>query len=233
MYRQNAAREKPPISQPYTKQSMTVSLVKMLWDTGGRFIKSGAQSSMAIPMAGPEPVAVLMNKIAMGLSTKMGFPWPSMTKPRESMSTTASAMFPLSRCITKLLMDAKIRRPSCTADTMVAKLSSASTMSATPLVTSEPVMPMAMPMSASLMEGESLTPSPVMATTLPRRCSASTMRTLLSGEQRATISGRSSSSSSSSSVMESILGPVVTVPLAAWPSGIMPISLAIAPAVAG
>ena len=58
-----------------------------------------------------------------------------------------------------------MRRPSSTAPTMVAKLSSASTMSATPLVTSVPVMPMPTPMSALLIEGASFTPSPVMAVT--------------------------------------------------------------------
>mmetsp|Transcript_32869 Transcript_32869/g.58901 ORF Transcript_32869/g.58901 Transcript_32869/m.58901 type:complete len:287 (-) Transcript_32869:1630-2490(-) len=214
-------------------QSMMVSLVKMLCFTGGRFMRSEAQSSRAIPIAGPEPVAVLMNRMAIGLSTKMGKPLSSMTKARDTSSTTASAMLPLSRCITKLLMEAKMRRPSRTALTMVAKLSSASTMSATPLVTSEPVIPMAMPTSASLMEGESFTPSPVIAAILPRLCSASTMRTLLSGEQRATMRGSSGILSRSSSLMASILGPVVMTPFAAGPAGIMPISFAMASAVAG
>ncbi len=68
---------------------------------------------------------------------------------------------------------------------MVAKLSSASTMSATFLVTSVPVMPMPTPMSAALMEGASLTPSPVMAMMAPRFFQAVTMRTLCSGCTRA------------------------------------------------
>ena len=55
-------------------------------------------------------------------------------------------------------------RPSSTAFWMVAKLSSVSTMSAAPLATSVPVMPMATPMSAALREGASLTPSPVIET---------------------------------------------------------------------
>ena len=50
--------------------------------------------------------------------------------------------------------------------TMVAKLSSASTMSAACLATAVPD-PMAIPMSARLRAGASLTPSPVMATTCP------------------------------------------------------------------
>ena len=68
---------------------------------------------------------------------------------------------------------------------MVAKLSSASTMSATFLVTSVPVMPMPMPMSACLMEGASLTPSPVMAVMAPSFFHAVTMRVLCSGWTRA------------------------------------------------
>ena len=78
-----------------------------------------------------------------------------------------------------------MRRPSSTAATMVAKLSSASTISATFLVTSVPVMPMPIPISAFLMEGASFTPSPVMAVTLPRACHAFTIRTLCSGCTRA------------------------------------------------
>ena len=79
----------------------------------------------------------------------------------------------------------KIARPSSTAATMVAKLSSASTMSAACFETSVPVMPIATPMSAVLSAGASLTPSPVIATIAPRRCSACTIRSLCSGLTRA------------------------------------------------
>ena len=68
---------------------------------------------------------------------------------------------------------------------MEAKLSSVSTMSDASLATSVPVMPMATPMSACLSAGPSLTPSPVMATTWPRACSASTRRSFCSGVTRA------------------------------------------------
>ena len=61
-----------------------------------------------------------------------------------------------------------MRRPSSTAATIVAKLSSARTMSAASLLTSVPVIPIATPMSANLSAGASLTPSPVIATTAPR-----------------------------------------------------------------
>ncbi len=72
--------------------------------------------------------------------------------------------------------------PSSMAATMVAKLSSARTISEASLVTSVPVMPMATPMSALLSAGASFTPSPVMATMCPLFLRASTMRILCSGE---------------------------------------------------
>jgi hypothetical protein len=50
---------------------------------------------------------------------------------------------------------------------MVVKLSSSSTMSLASLLTSVPVMPMAMPMSACFSAGASFTPSPVIATNSP------------------------------------------------------------------
>mmetsp|Transcript_40616 Transcript_40616/g.129548 ORF Transcript_40616/g.129548 Transcript_40616/m.129548 type:complete len:210 (-) Transcript_40616:1780-2409(-) len=111
----------------------------------------------------------------------------------------------------------KIARPSATAATMVAKLSSASTMSAAPLATAVPE-PMAMPMSLFLSAGASLTPSPVMATTsLPLR-RMSTSLVLCEGSTRlntpmvATASTFSASDSSSNSV------PVydLPVPVVSW-----------------
>ena len=54
----------------------------------------------------------------------------------------------------------KIERPSSTAETMVAKLSSARTMSEASLATAVPD-PMAIPISAFFRAGASLTPSPV------------------------------------------------------------------------
>ena len=70
----------------------------------------------------------------------------------------------------------KTARPSSTALTMLAKLSSSSTMSAASLATSVPVSPIAIPMCALFSAGASLTPSPVTATTCPLRLSASTIR---------------------------------------------------------
>ena len=68
---------------------------------------------------------------------------------------------------------------------MVEKLSSVRIITAASLVTSVPVMPIAMPMSAFFNAGASLTPSPVMATMSPLRCSRSTSRTLSWGVTRA------------------------------------------------
>ncbi len=76
-------------------------------------------------------------------------------------------------------------RPFFTAWTMVAKLSSVRTMAAASLATSVPVMPMATPMSDCFSAGASLTPSPVIATRLPRCCHARTIRILCSGDTRA------------------------------------------------
>ena len=96
-----------------------------------------------------------------------------------------SPMFEDSRYMRYFLMLSKMPRPSSTAATIDAKLSSVSVMAAASLVTSVPVMPMATPMSAFLSAGASLTPSPVMATTWPCSCSAVTTRSLCAGETRA------------------------------------------------
>mmetsp|Transcript_24957 Transcript_24957/g.78137 ORF Transcript_24957/g.78137 Transcript_24957/m.78137 type:complete len:285 (-) Transcript_24957:1105-1959(-) len=77
-----------------------------------------------------------------------------------------------------------MQRPSSTALTMVAKLSSASTMSAASLATSVPVMPMATPMADCCSAGASFTPSPVMAATSPRSLSIFTRRCLSRGSVR-------------------------------------------------
>ena len=68
---------------------------------------------------------------------------------------------------------------------MVAKLSSVRIIFPAFLATCVP-LPMAMPMSAALMAGASLTPSPVMATTSPLLRRVSTISTLCSGATRPT-----------------------------------------------
>ena len=120
-------------------------------------------------------------------------------------------------------------RPSSTARTMLAKLSSVSTMSAASFDTSVPVMPMATPMLAVLSAGASLMPSPVIATTWPLRCSASTMRSLCSGSTRANTRTSSTTASSAASSMRRRSAPVTT----RAPGSRMSSSRAIACAVAG
>ncbi len=113
------------------------------------------------------------------------------------------------------------------AETMLAKLSSVSTMSAVCLATSVPVMPMATPMLARLSAGASFTPSPVIATTWSCALKASTMRVLCCGETRQQTSSRSARAASSSSESLSISAPVSTSP-----SGVRsPMSRAMASAV--
>ena len=94
-------------------------------------------------------------------------------------------MFDDSRYIRYFLMLSKMPRPSSTAATIEAKLSSVRVIAAASLVTSVPVMPIATPMSAFLSAGASLTPSPVMATTWPLLWKAVTTRSLWAGETRA------------------------------------------------
>jgi len=133
----------------------------------------------------------------------------------------------------------KMRRPSSTALRILAKLSSLNTISAADLATSLPPRPMAIPTSARFREGESFTPSPVMATNFPRRCSASIMRTFVLGAQRATTNGNSGRPSTCSSERESNSPAVMTSPFAiscrskSIRAGRMPTSSAIALAVSG
>ena len=108
---------------------------------------------------------------------------PASTTPKNMVNT--SPMFDESRKRRNLRMLARMARPSRTAVTMVAKLSSARIMSAASFVTSVPVTPMATPMSADFSAGASFTPSPVMATMLPSAWRASTIRSLCSGATRA------------------------------------------------
>ncbi|EDM50199.1 hypothetical protein EUBVEN_02850 [Eubacterium ventriosum ATCC 27560] len=72
--------------------------------------------------------------------------------------------------------------PFATAFIIVAKLSSANIIDEASFETSVPVIPIATPMSAFFSAGASFTPSPVIETTLPCFCQASTIRILFSGE---------------------------------------------------
>ena len=133
-----------------------------------------------------------------------------------------------SRNIRYLRMLAKIARPSSMAATMLAKLSSVSVIAAASRATSVPDRPIATPMSARRSAGASLTPSPVIATTWPRDCSASTIRSLCAGLTRAQTAMRSISRASAAASSWSSSMPVTTRPSPSRPS-----SRAIASAVAG
>ena len=98
-------------------------------------------------------------------------------------------------------------RPFSTAFTIVAKLSSVKTIAAASLETSVPVIPIATPIFACFRAGASFTPSPVIATILPRSCHARTIRILCSGETRAYTEIFGTNSCSSSSDMSSITAP--------------------------
>ena len=95
---------------------------------------------------------------------------------------------------------------------MVAKLSSVRIITAASLETSVPVIPIATPMSAAFSAGASLTPSPVIATTLPCRLSSWTSRILSSGATRATTPISGSWPSSSSSLIAANSVPVIARP---------------------
>mmetsp|Transcript_8751 Transcript_8751/g.16115 ORF Transcript_8751/g.16115 Transcript_8751/m.16115 type:complete len:241 (-) Transcript_8751:834-1556(-) len=99
-------------------------------------------------------------------------------------------------------------RPSRTATTMVAKLSSARIISEASRATSVPSLPIATPMSAALRAGASLTPSPVMEDTCPCDWRALTIRILFWGEARANTLCVMTASFICSSSMASSSGPV-------------------------
>ena len=103
-------------------------------------------------------------------------------------------------------------------------------MSAAPLDTSVPAIPIATPMSARFRAGASLTPSPVMATTSPCSCSASTIRSLCSGLTR----GRTRRPPARRAPGRPRPSPRAPAPATARaPPATMPSSTAIAAAVAG
>mmetsp|Transcript_1209 Transcript_1209/g.4791 ORF Transcript_1209/g.4791 Transcript_1209/m.4791 type:complete len:272 (-) Transcript_1209:2861-3676(-) len=145
---------------------------------GGRPITPLSRGLKMRAVAGRLSVTRLTNSSCTG-SKKLGKPSAPMKK-----SAATSPMLLDTRYRMTLLTLALIARPSPIALTMVAKLSSARTMSDASLATSVPVMPIARPTSASLSAGASFTPSPVMATTLPLLFSRRTMSCLCFGSAR-------------------------------------------------
>mmetsp|Transcript_27883 Transcript_27883/g.61175 ORF Transcript_27883/g.61175 Transcript_27883/m.61175 type:complete len:325 (+) Transcript_27883:1066-2040(+) len=102
-------------------------------------------------------------------------------------------------------------RPSATASTTVAKLSSASTISAALRATAVPE-PMATPISARMRAGASFTPSPVIATTWPWLRSSSTSLSLCRGSTRLSTSMVSEARTWSSGRRHSNSAPVYATP---------------------
>ena len=177
-----------PIST--TPRHMRASMARSVGRRGGRAITSSVSGSTPIASAGPESVTRLIQRICVassgstsrrrrrrGRSRRRRRRRGRRSAPRPC-STTAGSAGTCGCC-------RRCARPSRTASTMVAKLSSARIILAASLATSVPVMPIATPMSAAFSAGASLTPSPVIATTLPSACSASTMRSLCAGATRA------------------------------------------------
>ena len=101
----------------------------------------------------------------------------------------------------------RILRPSLTALAIVWKLSSPSTMSAACLLTSLPLIPIAIPTSARFKAGASFTPSPVIPTISSFFWRASTIRNLCSGVVRANTSTDFTCFASSSSDKRSMSIP--------------------------
>jgi len=126
-----------------------------------------------------------------------------------------------------LVILSRIRRPSSTACTTVAKLSSARTISAAPFATSVPTTPIAAPISDFFKAGASLTPSPVIATISPCFFHASMIRILCSGDTRAYTAILLTCLNNSSSLIKSSSVPVTTLS----PGNINPICKPIASAV--
>ncbi len=143
---------------------------------GERFIMSSCGGSILKAKAGPPSVTRFIHRIMPALR--------GSSRPNRANvpKTSSSSKLERNRKNENFRILSYIARPPSTAVTIVAKLSSASTMSAASLVTSVPVMPMATPISACLRAGASFTPSPVMATICPFFFSALTIRILCSGE---------------------------------------------------
>ncbi len=146
---------------------------------GGRRITPGSAGSAASARPGRPSVTRLIQRMWIG-SSGIGRPRNGARKIVQISPELLVIMY-----LMNLRMLSKMRRPSRTASTMVAKLSSRSTRLDASRATSVPPLPIATPMSARLSAGASLTPSPVIATNSPRRCSASTMRIFCAGSTRA------------------------------------------------
>jgi hypothetical protein len=144
-----------------------------------------------------------------------------------------SPALPDSMYMMKRRMLPKMARPCAIAATPVAKLSSFSTMSAASRATWVPRCPMAMPMSAFLSAGASLTPSPVIATREPARWWMSIRSSFCAGSTRAKIGVSSSIRRGSSLGCPAVWSSRPTITRASSGSSISPTAAAMLRAVAG
>ena len=137
----------------------------------------------------------------------------------EMIATRLITFFATNRFATRSTLPIT-RRPSASTDGMCENLPSSSTSWATALVACAP-LPMATPMSASLSASASLTPSPVIATTCPLRCSACTSVRFCSGETRpkTVVFSAISRSSSGSTPMRAGVDDVIGSDIEADPAG--------------
>lgn len=94
-------------------------------------------------------------------------------------------MLDVSKYTIVFLRLSKIFLPSSTPSTIDEKSSLSKIMSAASLVTSDPEIPIEIPISPCLIAGESLTPSPVTPTTLPTAWQALTICNFCAGVVRA------------------------------------------------
>ena len=145
---------------------------------GGRCMISGAAISNPRPISGIPEVIMIIQRISTGAKGNTETLFSSL-KTRPMRRVQAWAMFSAKTCRMNFWILSNIRRPSSTAFRMEAKLSSVKTMSEASLATSDPAIPIAIPTSDRFKLGESLTPSPVMATKALRRWRASIIRTLV------------------------------------------------------
>ena len=190
--------ERPPIPIRFRKLGVRIDSFIGL---GFSFITSIECGSSPNAIAGRLSVSKLMNNRCTGAN---GTGRPAI----EAYNTARIApKLPERRNRIAFLIFRYTFRPFSTAFTIVAKLSSVSTIDAASLETSLPVIPIATPISACFNAGASLTPSPVMETIFPFSCHARTIRILCSGDTRAYTEIFSTKFFSSSSVIESISAP--------------------------
>ena len=210
----NDASTSPPIQTAVTAMRVHRRRVSSpaSGERGGRSSSSPSPRSKASPTS-CTPLETRLNQIICTGRNSSG-----ESKSRLPMTATRAATPVEIRKKVAFCTAAKVTRPSRTADTMVEKLSSVSTMSAASRATSVPERPIATPSDAAFSAGASLTPSPVTATISPAASKARTMRSLSRGVTRAAIREERRRSTSAASSSASRSAPVTGFPMLPRPS---------------